>query len=150
MSGRDDKPLGISGRIAAFFQAVPITPLLMIAAILLGTFALVVTPREEEPQVNVTLATVTIPFPGASAKQVEQTVAIPAEQLLSRISNIEHITSVSRPGVALVTVQFEVGVPRNDALVRVHDVIQSNRASCPPVWASASRSSSRKASPTCR
>lgn len=131
-AGSSDKPLGISGRVAAFFQTSPLTPLLVIGAILLGVFALVVTPREEEPQVNVTLATVTIPFPGASAKQVEQMVAIPAEQLLSQISDVEHVMSVSRPGVALLTVQFEVGLPRTEALVRLHDVVQSNRDFLPP------------------
>jgi multidrug efflux pump subunit AcrB len=122
-----NKPLGISGRVAAYFLKSPLTPLLAIGAVLLGVFALVVTPREEEPQVNVTMATVTIPFPGASAKQVEQMVAIPAEQLLSQIADVEHVMSVSRPGVAMMTLQFEVGLSRTEALVRLHDVIQSNK-----------------------
>ena len=127
MAAYGNGKLGISGRVAAFFLSSPLTPLLAIGAILLGVFALVVTPREEEAQVNVTMATLTIPFPGASAKQVEQMVAIPAEQLLSQIADVEHVMSVSRPGVAVMTLQFEVGVPRTDALVRLHDVIQSNR-----------------------
>ncbi len=127
MSSPNHDQLGFSGRVASFFVNSPLTPLLMLSAILMGVFALGITPREEEPQVNITLATVTIPFPGASAKQVEQTVAIPSEQLLSQISDVEHITSVSRPGVAMMTLQFKVGLSRNDALVRLHDVIQSNR-----------------------
>jgi multidrug efflux pump subunit AcrB len=76
--------LGVSGRIAAFFQSAQITPLLALVALLLGIFAVVVTPREEEPQINVTMANVMIPFPGASARDVEQMVAVPAEQVLSR------------------------------------------------------------------
>ena len=68
------KVLGISGRIAAYFQAAQITPLLAIGALLLGVFAVLVTPREEEPQINVTTANVVIPFPGASARDVEQMV----------------------------------------------------------------------------
>ena len=56
--------LGISGRIAAFFQSAQITPLLALVALLLGIFAVLVTPREEEPQINVTMANVLIPFPG--------------------------------------------------------------------------------------
>ncbi|SPE27031.1 putative multidrug resistance protein [Burkholderiales bacterium] len=121
-----DGTLGISGRIAAFFQANRITPLLALVALLLGIFAVVVTPREEEPQINVTMANVLIPFPGASVRDVEQMVATPAEQVLSQISGIEHVMSVSRPGLAVITVQFKVGVPRIEALVRLHDTVRAN------------------------
>ncbi|HJV51903.1 MAG TPA: efflux RND transporter permease subunit, partial [Noviherbaspirillum sp.] len=118
--------LGISGRIAAFFQGARITPLLALAALLLGAFAVLVTPREEEPQINVTMANVLIPFPGASVGDVEQMVATPAEQVLSQIAGVEHVMSVSRPGIAVMTVQFKVGVPRTEALVRLYDTINSN------------------------
>jgi multidrug efflux pump subunit AcrB len=118
--------LGISGRIAAFFQTAQITPLLAIGALLLGLFAVFVTPREEEPQINVTMANVLIPFPGASARDVEQMVAAPAEQVLSQIVGIEHVMSISRPGLAVITVQFKVGVPRTEALVRLYDTVNSN------------------------
>ena len=76
--------LGIAGRIAAFFQAAQITPLLALVALLLGAFAVVVTPREEEPQINVTMANVLVPFPGAAVRDVEQMVAGPAEQVLAQ------------------------------------------------------------------
>ena len=119
-------PLGVSGRIAAFFQNARITPLLALVALLLGVFAVLITPREEEPQINVTMANVLIPFPGASVADVEQMIATPAEQVLSQIAGVEHVMSVSRPGVAVVTVQFEVGVPRTEALVRLHDTVSAN------------------------
>jgi multidrug efflux pump subunit AcrB len=122
----DAKTLNISGRIAALFQGAQITPLLALVALLLGIFAVLVTPREEEPQINVTMANVIVPFPGASVRDVEQMVATPAEQVLSRIVGIEHVMSVSRPGVAVLTVQFKVGVPRSEALVRLHDTIRDN------------------------
>jgi multidrug efflux pump subunit AcrB len=118
--------LGVSGRIAAFFQSAQITPLLALVALLLGFFAVAVTPREEEPQINVTMANVLIPFPGAAVRDVEQMVAGPAEQVLSQIADTEHVVSVSRPGLAVVTVQFKVGVPRTEALVRLHDTLQAN------------------------
>ena len=118
--------LGISGRIAAFFQTAQITPLLALPALLLGGFAVLVTPREEEPQINVTMANVLIPFPGAAVRDVEQMVASPAEQVLSQIAGVEHVMSVSSPGLAVVTVQFKVGVPRTEALVRVYDTVNSN------------------------
>ena len=118
--------LGVSGRIAAYFQRAQITPLLALVALLLGLFAVMVTPREEEPQINVTMANVLIPFPGASVHDVEQMVAGPAEQVLAQISGVDHVMSVSQPGLAIVTVQYKVGVPRIDALVRLYDAVNSN------------------------
>ena len=119
--------LGVSGRIAAAFQANAITPLLALVALLLGLFAVLVTPREEEPQINVTMANVLIPFPGASSADVQNMVARPAEGALSQIAGIEHTYSVARPGLAILTVQFKVGVPRTEALVRVYDVLNANQ-----------------------
>lgn len=118
--------LGISGRTAAQFLQAQITPLLALVAFLLGVFAVLVTPREEEPQINVTMANVLIPFPGASVQDVEQMVASPAEQLLAGLQGVEHVMSVSRPGLAVLTVQFKVGVARSEALVRLHDQIRSH------------------------
>jgi multidrug efflux pump subunit AcrB len=126
MSKHSPSTLGVSGRIAAFFQRAQITPLLALVALLLGLFAVGVTPREEEPQINVTMANVLIPFPGAAVRDVEQMVAGPAEQVLSQISGVEHVMSVSRPGLAVITVQFKVGVPRTEALVRLYDTVNSN------------------------
>ena len=118
--------LGIAGRVAAFSQRAQITPLLALVMLLLGIFAVLVTPREEEPQINVTMANVLVPFPGASATDVEQMVATPAEQVLAGIAGVEHVYSVSQPGLALLTVQFKVGVPRSEALVRLYDAVHSN------------------------
>ena len=126
MNASPDTRLGISGRIAAFFQSAQITPLLALLALLLGAFAVLVTPREEEPQINVTMANVLIPFPGASVRDVEQMVATPAEQVLAQISGVEHVMSVSSPGLAVLTVQFKVGVPRTEALVRLYDTVNSS------------------------
>ena len=124
-------PLGVSGRLAAAFQSNALTPLLALAALLLGFFAVLVTPREEEPQINVTMATVLIPFPGASSADVQNLVARPAEQVLGQMAGIEHTYSVARPGMALLTLQFQVGVPRTEALVRVYDVLNANQAWLP-------------------
>ena len=78
--------LGISGRIARLFLDSELTPLLGITALLLGLFAVAVTPREEEPQINVTMANVIVPFPGASAEHVENLVATPMEKVRSRFA----------------------------------------------------------------
>ena len=119
--------LGISGHLAQRFVATKITPLLALVGVLLGLFALLVTPREEEPQINVTFANVFIPFPGASATEVERLVAAPAEQVLSEIEGIKHIYSTSRPGMAVLTVQFHVGENRTDAIVRLYSKVFSNQ-----------------------
>ena len=119
--------MGISGKIAALFQRSQMTPLIALIAFLLGLFAVLVTPREEEPQINVTMANVFIPFPGASARDVENLVARPAEQVLARISGIEHVYSVSRPGMAVITVQYVVGEDPIQALVRLYDTVNSHR-----------------------
>jgi multidrug efflux pump subunit AcrB len=124
--------LGLSGRIAARFQNTEITPLLAVVGLLLGLFAILVTPREEEPQINVTFADVFIPYPGASASEVEHLIAGPAEQVLSEIKGVEHIYSVSRPGMAIITVQFTVGEDRTEAIVRLHSKVMSNQDWLPP------------------
>ena len=119
--------MGVSGRVARFFLGSQLTPLIALVALLLGVFAVAVTPREEEPQIDVTMANVFIPFPGASARDVESLVATPAEQVLSRIAGIEHVYSVSRPGMAVLTVQYRVGEDPTQALVRLYDTLDSHR-----------------------
>ena len=126
------RPLGFSGRVARLFLDNQLTPLLALTALLLGVFALIVTPREEDPQIDVTFANIFIPFPGASAKQVENLVATPMEKVLGEISGVKHIYSVSRPGLAVLTVQYQVGVHRNDAIVRLYNAVYSNEDWRPP------------------
>ncbi|HHI81686.1 MAG TPA: efflux RND transporter permease subunit, partial [Rhizobiales bacterium] len=118
--------LGVSGALTKAFVRSEITALLLIAALLSGVFAVLVTPREEEPQINVTFANVFVSFPGASAREVESLISAPAEQVLSEISGIKHVYSVSSPGLSTLTVQFRVGEDRTDAIVRLYDKIFSN------------------------
>jgi multidrug efflux pump subunit AcrB len=126
-SSSSEPSLGLSGRIAKRFLTDRITPLIALVLFLIGLFAVVVTPKEEEPQINVTMANVLIPFPGATVQDVEQMVSVPAEQVLSQIHGVEHVMSVSQAGLSVITVQFEVGVPRTEALVRLYDVVNANQ-----------------------
>ncbi|MDG4562207.1 MAG: efflux RND transporter permease subunit [Candidatus Competibacter sp.] len=126
MSATAEPRLGLAGTIAKKFLLSEITPLLALVGLLMGVFAVLVTPREEEPQINVTFANVFIPFPGATAREVERLVSSPAEQMLSEIEGVEHVYSVSRPGMAVLTVQFLVGQPRTDAIVRLYNKLYSN------------------------
>ena len=122
-----EEKMGISGRIAKTFLLTEITPLLALVGLLLGFFAVMVTPREEDPQINVTFANIFIPFPGASAEEVENLVSTPAEQVLSEIKGLKHIYSTSLPGMSLLTIQYKVGIDRTDALVRLYNKIASNQ-----------------------
>ena len=122
----DGQRFGISGRLAATFQRNPLTPILAIMGLLLGMLAVAITPREEEPQIDVTMANVIVPFDGAGARDVEQWVATPLEQKLSEIEGVKHVYSISRPGMAVLTVEFEVGVQRQPALVRLYNQVFSN------------------------
>ncbi len=124
--------MGISGRIARVFLHSQMTPLLALVALLLGLFAVLVTPREEEPQINVTMANVLIAYPGASAQDVANTVATPAEQVLSQIAGVDHVYSVAQPGMAVITVQFKVGEQHVPSLVKLYDVILSHADWLPP------------------
>ena len=120
------RSLGLSGWLAKTFLQSEMTPLLALIGLLLGLFAVLITPREEEPQINVTFANVFIPFAGATPVEVEQVVSTPAEQVLSEIAGIEHIYSVSKPGLAILTVQFEVGEEREQAILRLYNQVYSN------------------------
>jgi multidrug efflux pump subunit AcrB len=127
-----EKKLGFSGALAKRFQNSKITPLLALTGLLMGLFAVAVTPREEEPQINVTFANIFVPFPGASPVEVENLVAIPLEQVLSEIEGVKHTYSVSRPGMAVLTIQYEVGEDRTSAIVRLYNAVYSNEDWLPP------------------
>lgn len=124
--------LGISGRIARACQHSQVTPLLALVGLLAGLLVVVLTPKEEEPQIDVTMADVMVSFPGADVHQVNQLIAIPGEQILDEIEGVEHIYSVSRPGQAIITVQFEVGIPRQEALLRLYNQVYSHQDWFPP------------------
>ncbi len=119
--------LGPAGRLAALFQGSAITPLLALVGLLLGLFAVLVTPKEEEPQIDVTFADVYIPFPGASPAEVESLVTTPAEQVVSQIKGIDTLYSFSQPDGALLVVVFKVGVSREQAIVDLNNQLDSNR-----------------------
>ncbi len=123
---------GLSGRIAALFIGSKLTPLIIVGVLLLGLFAVIVTPREEEPQIVVPMADVWLPFPGASAKVVEEQLTKPFERKLSEIKGVEYVYSISRPGGALIIVRFYVGQPMEQSLVDLYDKLMSNQDLFPP------------------
>ncbi len=125
------RPLGISGKVAKAFLESKLTPLVVVFSLLLGAFAVLVTPREEEPQINVPMIDVMVAFPGASAEEVEQRVITPLEKLLYEIENVDYIYSTSQPSGGMIVVRFLVGTDPDQAVVRVHAKIQSARDEMP-------------------
>jgi multidrug efflux pump subunit AcrB len=119
------RKLGLSGRIASAFLDSKLTPLIIVASLLLGLFAVLVTPSEEEPQIKVPMIDVMVGFPGATAEEVEHRVITPLEKLLYEIENVEYIYSISRPSGGLIVVRFLVGTDPDEAAVRVHTKISS-------------------------
>ena len=120
------KPLGAAGRIAKAFIGSKLTPMVVLTAILLGAFAIVMLPREEEPQIKVPMIDVMVAMPGTTAKELEERVTRPMEKLLWEIPGVEYIYSTSRPGESLVIVRFKVGEDIEKSLVKLKDKLQSN------------------------
>ena len=118
--------LGIAGRLAHSFLNSKLTPLIVVASLAIGVFAVAVIPREEEPQIVVPMLDITTAMPGASPAEVEQRVTLPIEALVHQISGVEYVYSTSSPGQSLVIVRFLVGTPQDDALIKVYSKLYSN------------------------
>lgn len=124
---------GFTAEIVRVFITSKLSLLLLIASFLAGLAALLLTPREEEPQIVVPVADVLVRAPGASAEEVEKLVATPLESRLREVDGVEYVYSASREGEALVTVRFYVGEDREDSLVKVWNKLMSNQDIIPPV-----------------
>ena len=113
-------------RIVRKFLYSNLSLLLIVLSLAVGAVALLVTPREEEPQIVVPLADVLVSFPGRSAQEVEQLISTRLEKLLYQIDGVEYVYSMSRPGQAIVTVRFYVGEDRERSLIKLYNKIQQN------------------------
>src|SRR6186713_2344499 len=120
------KKLGISGRLAGAFIESKLTPLVILSSILLGLGAVLVLPREEEPQIIVPMIDVFVQMPGASAQEVEERVTKPMEKLIWEIPGVEYIYSTSSPGFAMAVVRFYVGQNEEGSIVRLNQKMSAN------------------------
>lgn len=127
MDNQENKEkIGIAGKIAGAFIQSKLTPLIILASIILGLFATMVTPREEEPQIIVPMADVFVQYPGATAQEVEARVTKPMEQLISEIPGVEYVYSIIRPGMNLTIVRYYVGQNAEDSIVKLYNKLYSN------------------------
>src|SRR4029079_5366412 len=124
--------LGVAGRIAQGFIDSKLTPVVIVAALLLGAFSILKTPREEEPQIVVPMLDVFVQMPGASAEEVAQRVSLPTEKLLRDVPGVEYIYSISHPGLSMLMVRFYVGTKAENAIVETYNKLYSNFDRVPP------------------
>ncbi|NVN99985.1 MAG: efflux RND transporter permease subunit [Geobacteraceae bacterium] len=124
--------LGIAGRIARALIDSKLTPLIVAASLLLGLFAIIMTPREEEPQIVVPMIDIFLPMPGASPQEVQERVVKPFEAKIWEVPGVEYLYSMSRPGMGIITVRYLVGQPMEDSLVKLYNKVMSNRPLLPP------------------
>ncbi len=124
--------LGPAGRLAHAFINSKLTPLIIAAAVLLGVGAVLLLPREEEPQIIVPMIDVFVQMPGASAKEVEERVTKPMEKLLWEVPGVEYIYSTSSPGSSMAVVRFYVGQNEEAAIVRLNQKMFANFDLIPP------------------
>ena len=123
---------GIAGRIAAAFIGSRLTPLVVIASILLGVGAVLLLPREEEPQIVVPMVDVFVQMPGASANEVENRVTRPMEKLLWEIPGVEYVYSTTSPGQSMAIVRFKVGEDEEKSIVKLNQKMFANFDLIPP------------------
>ena len=126
------KGIGISGTIAKAFIKSKLTPLIIIASLLLGLLAVLITPREEEPQILVPMIDIFVAYPGASPGEVEARVTKPMEKLLWEIKGVEYIYSIVKPGFNLTIVRFYVGQSMEDSIVNLNNKLSANYDRIPP------------------
>ncbi len=131
-NGSERPELGLAGRMTRTFIDSPLSPLLFFAMLFMGILGMVVTPRQEDPQISVPMVDIFIQYPGVAVDDVVNKAINPLERLISEIPGVEHVYSASNRAQGIVTVQFEVGEDLGDSIVKVHDKIQSNKDLMPP------------------
>ncbi len=131
-TAEDGPMLNIAGRITRYFINSKLTILVILLALLVGSMAIVITPRTENPQIVVPAANIIVSKPGASPREIEQLIVKPLEAILQGMSGVEHTYGMAMDSVGVVSVQFFVGQDKEDSLVKLYDRIMSNIDQLPP------------------
>jgi multidrug efflux pump subunit AcrB len=118
--------LGLSGLLTRAFINSPLTPLLLIAAIVAGLLAVASLPREEEPQISVPMVDIIVQANGYKADQAVELVTRPLEDIVKGIDGVEHVYSQTEDDRVMVAARFLVGTKFEDAILRVHEKIRAN------------------------
>lgn len=118
--------LGLAGKIAKYFLNSKLTPLMVVASLLLGFFAVFTTSRDEEPQIVVPMIDIMVPYPGAKSNEINNIAIKPLEKLMWEIPDVEYVYSYASDGFGIVTVRFKVGANPEDSLVKLYSKVMSN------------------------
>ncbi|HIJ82675.1 MAG TPA: efflux RND transporter permease subunit, partial [Magnetococcales bacterium] len=124
--------LGVAGNMAKAFIHSPLSPLFLFACLAMGIMGLLMTPRQEDPQISVPMVDIFVQYPGASSEQVATLVTDPLERIMSEIAGVKHVYSASMRGSAMITVEYDVGQDLEASLVKLYDRIHSNMDKVPP------------------
>jgi multidrug efflux pump subunit AcrB len=124
--------LRAAGLIARAFINSKLTPLFIAASLIAGAFAILMTPREEEPQIIVPMLDVFVQMPGASPAEVEQRATLPMARLLREVPGVEYVYTITRPGLSMLVVRFYVGTKEEDAIIKAYNKLYSNLDRMPP------------------
>ncbi|MBL0731544.1 MAG: efflux RND transporter permease subunit [Desulfosarcina sp.] len=127
-----DRALNLAGSIAEYFIISKLTILFAIASILLGVIAILLTPREENPQILVPCAEVFVSIPGASSQEVEELILYPLEAAISELTGIDHIYGNAMNSACLIVIEFEVGQDKEESLTKLYDKVMRIQDKLPP------------------
>ncbi len=123
--------LGLSGHLTKAFIRSPLTPLLLLAAMVVGVLALASVPREEEPQISVPMVDIMVQANGLKAVDAAELVTKPLEDIVKGIDDVDHVYSQTVDDGVTVTARFNVGTDEDVAMLRVHETIRANMSRIP-------------------
>lgn len=123
---KSSQKYGIAEKIASSFIKSKITPLLVIASLFIGIVSVILTPKEEEPQIIVPMVDIIVPYPGAKVKDVEKTVLDHLEGIMWEIPGVEYVYGSAMNDVAMVTVRFKVGENEEESITKLKTKLDLN------------------------
>ncbi len=118
--------LNFAGRMAKTFLHNPLTPIIAVFVLVLGIFAFILTPKEENPQIDVPSASIIVAYPGANSADVQKVIVEPLSKKLNELTGVEHIFGMAQNGFGVVTVQFKVGENKENSLLKLYDRVMQN------------------------
>ena len=123
--------LNIAGKLARAFLKNPLTPVIALTLILMGLIAVLMTPRQENPTIDVPAANVIVMYPGASSKEVQNVIVEPLERTLQAMTGVKHVYGMAMGSVGIVTVRFKIGQDKVRSMSKLYDRIMQNMDKMP-------------------
>ncbi len=128
---KDYKVKDIAGYLAKTFLHNPLTPLLAVFILLIGYISLVITPREEDPQIAISGGTIVVALPGSTPKEIERVIVKPLQRKIKEIQGVEHIYGVATEDVGIVNVMYYIGEEKEASNLKLYDKVMQNMAELP-------------------